>query len=73
MWEAVRSNVVLPQLTRLGSVAAGILIGAGVESGHATLIGTALPVMALVAVDYTLAWFRKRSIQRKATAQALGA
>lgn len=66
LWDAIKSNVLLPASTRMGTATAGALVAYGVESGHAATLGTALPVLVLVAVDFVLAWFRKRAIQNKA-------
>lgn len=70
LWDAIKNNVLLPASTRLGTLASGGLIAIGVETGHATTLGTALPVAVLVGVDLMLAWLRKRSIQRKTLAKA---
>lgn len=66
MWEAIKANVFLPASTRLGTGTTGVLIGYGANAQHADWVGLGVQGAILIGIDFMLAWFRKRAIQRKA-------
>lgn len=69
MLDLLKSNVLAPLATRLGTLATGGLLGIGANATHADWVGTGIAGGFLIAMDLGLAWLRKRSIQNKAMAQ----
>ena len=69
MVKTFKDNVLLPLSTRLGTAASLWLTGYGVAHDQA-LVTSAVTVALGVGIDLMLAWFRKRSIQRKAVQNA---
>lgn len=71
MIEGIIENVVRPMTTRIGTATSMALTGYGMAQGHASVLGTAATILLGLGCDLMLAWFRKRSIQNKATEKAL--
>lgn len=61
------TNVLLPMTTRVGVGITGYLVGIGATAQYADWVGTGVAGALLIGVDLMLAWFRKRSIVRKAS------
>lgn len=70
MIEMIKANVLLPATTRMGSLAAGGLVTLGMTQPHADAVGLGLAALLGFGVDLVLAWYRKRTIQHKATEEA---
>jgi hypothetical protein len=68
MLELIKSNVLGPLSTRIGTLSSGALVGIGASVQHANIVGTGVAAAILIAGDLVLAWYRKRSIQRKTLA-----
>lgn len=66
MIEGIIQNVVRPLSTRIGTATSMALTGYGVAEGHASVLGSAATILLGIGCDLVLAWFRKRSIQKKA-------
>lgn len=66
MFDLIKSNLLAPLGTRLGSLATGALIGIGANAAHADWVGTGIAGAFLIAADLGLAWLRDRSIATKA-------
>lgn len=62
MYHFIKSNILAPLGTRIGTFTSGSLIGLGVGQGHADLLGTAVAVGLGVGADLGLAWLRKQAI-----------
>lgn len=66
MLDLIKSNILGPLGTRLGSLATGALIGIGANATHANWVGTGIAGAVFIAADLGLAWLRKRRIQAQA-------
>lgn len=66
MIEAIKTNLIMPMATRVGTATSFWLVGLGVAQHEANILGSALTVAIGVGIDLMLAWYRKRAIVRKA-------
>lgn len=62
MLQIIKTNILLPASTRLGSLATGALIGIGANATHADWVGTGIAGALLISVDLGLAYLRKQKI-----------
>lgn len=60
MWNML-GKALEPVLTRLGTGTAGLLVGYGIENGHANAIGLGLTSLVLVGVDVATRYLIKRN------------
>ena len=73
MWQLIRSNVIAPLSTRVGTATAFFLGGKCVFSDYciaqhdANTLGQAVTIGGLVVFDLVMAYLRKRAIIKKAT------
>lgn len=66
MFDIIKENVVKPSLTRVGFLLTGWLVGQGVASDYAHMVGTGVIGLGLIILDLCLAYLRKRGIEQKA-------
>lgn len=72
MWQLIRSNVIAPLSTRIGTATAFFLGGKCVFQDYcfaqhdANTLGQAVTIGGLIVFDLVTAYLRKRSIQSKA-------
>lgn len=59
MFNSIKVNVLYPAATRVGSLAAGYLIGAGAAPDHAGLVGTGAAAAICLVVDFVLDWVQR--------------
>lgn len=65
MLDRIKSNVLAPLCTRLGTFATGALVGVGANATHSDWVGTGVAGGCFIALDLGLAWLRKRGIIKK--------
>lgn len=73
MWSLIKSNVLAPLATRLGTSIAGALVAYGMNADHAAQVGVGLTAAVLVAWDLFWAWRRKAGIEASAVNRVLNA
>lgn len=71
MLHIIKTNVLLPLATRLGSITTGLLVGWGLNSVHSNWVGTGVAGLLLISTDLLLAWMRKLAITNQAVARVL--
>lgn len=71
MWEIIKSNVLAPAATRLGSFASGGLMAVGANADHAQQVGLGIAAAVLIGLDLGLAYLRKRIIINKTFADTV--
>lgn len=69
LWNVIRSNVIAPASTRLGTLVAGTLVPLGANADHAAQVGIGVTALGLIMFDLTVAYIRKRYIERNALAK----
>lgn len=66
MLKTVQEAVIKPQLTRLGNLVAGLLIGhLGANPTLAQSVGVGIAALGLIGIDWVLANWRRVAIERK--------
>lgn len=71
MLEFLKGNVFGPSLTRAGTFTAGWLTNAGFNADHSALVGTGITAAGFIAIDFVLAYLRKKQIERAAVAKVV--
>lgn len=66
MNHAIIENLLLPSLTRLGTIVAGGLIGYGVSAEHTDNIVLGGISIVLVGIDFAFSYVRRKVTERKA-------
>ena len=64
-WATVREHVVVPLVSRLGTIAATAAVAVGANGDLATQIGTGLAAAALVGFDLLVGWVNRRSYAKR--------
>lgn len=72
MINAIKSNLLAPLGTRIGTLVTGGLVGMGINAVHADWVGTGVAGALLIGCDLMLAWLRKQAIVNKAFKQIMG-
>lgn len=61
MLKNVRDNVIVPLASRIGTAAATLLVGYGLQSDHAHSIGIIVTSVGLVMADLFADWLQRRA------------
>ena len=69
--DAFRKNIVVPSVTRMGTLIAGWIIGQGIPSDHAHAVGLGVAGAALIAFDLTVSWFARRALEKSVVNKVL--
>ena len=70
-WDVVRKHVVVPSLTRVGTLITGWIAGQGIPGDHAQAVGLGVAAAGLIAFDLTVSWMARRALERKVADRAV--
>lgn len=70
MWETIKTNVIAPGATRLGTLVAGTLAPFGVNADLAHQATIGLVALGLIAVDLVAANLRRKRLEDAAVRKA---
>lgn len=71
MWHALRENLLLPILGRLGTAATAWLLSKGMPAEYVGQLETALLVILMLAADWAYAYVRRQTIIRTTAAEIM--
>ena len=70
-WGAVRDNIVIPALGRLGTFAAAVLVPIGASADDAHKVGVGVAAFGLILFDFIVDWMARKAAERKGVQRVL--
>lgn len=71
MFEAIKTHVVYPLFGRVGTGAATVLVGYGVNATHAQQIGLGLAAAGLVVFDLLVGYLNRKAMANRVFAKTV--
>lgn len=70
-WDAVRKNLVVPSLTRVGTFVAGWTTAHGMPADSSHTVGLAVTAVALWLADLTVSYLARRELEKRVAVEAV--